>query len=156
MNTKTFAVLCLFSLSTSVLAADPKAEQALRGADDQWSKAAAAHDLDKTVSFYSNDAIVLPPNQPAITTKEGIHDTWKQILADITSMSWKATRAEVAKSGDLGYVTGTYEMTIKDATGKVINDRGKYLEVWKKQPDGMWECGADMFSSDLPAEPPNK
>jgi ketosteroid isomerase-like protein len=145
-----FALL-LFSFLASVFAADPKAEKTLRDADDEWSKAAATHDLDKTISFYSSDAIVLPPNGPAITTKEGIRETWKQILGDMTSMRWKATRVEVANSGDLGYITGTYEMKIKDASGKLIDDRGKYLEVWKKQAGGSWKCSADMFSSDLPA-----
>ena len=96
---------------------------------------------------------MLPPNGAAITTKDGIHDMWKQIIRDMQSMSWKATRVEVAKSGDLGYITGTYEMSIKDETGKLINDKGKYLEVWKKQGDGSWKCSADMFSSDLPATP---
>jgi ketosteroid isomerase-like protein len=151
MKKHTFIVLFLFSFTASILAGDPKAEQALRDADDQWSKAAGAHDLEETVSFYSSDAIVLPPNGPTITTKDGIHDMWKQIIRDMQSMSWKATRVEVAKSGELGYITGTYEMSIKDETGKLINDKGKYLEVWKKQGDGSWKCSADMFSSDLPA-----
>jgi ketosteroid isomerase-like protein len=151
MKKHTSIVLFLFSFTASILASDPKAEQALRDADDQWSKAAGAHDLEKTVSFYSSDAIVLPPNGAAVTTKDGIHDMWEQLIRDMQSMSWKATRVEVAKSGDLGYITGTYEMSIKDETGKLINDKGKYLEVWKKQGDGSWKCSADMFSSDLPA-----
>ena len=33
-------------------------------------------------------------------------------------------------------------------------DRGKYLEVWKKQADGKWKVVADMFNSDLPLAPP--
>jgi ketosteroid isomerase-like protein len=153
MKTHASIVLFLFALPMSILAADPKTEQALREADDQWSKAAGAHDLDKTVSFYSNDATVLAPNAPTVTTKDGIRDMWKQLLGDMTNMSWKATRVEVAKSGELGYITGTYEMNQKDGT----NERGKYLEVWKKQADGSWKCAADMFSSDLPATPsPNK
>jgi ketosteroid isomerase-like protein len=154
MKKHTSIVLFLFSFTASILAGDPRAEQALREADDQWSKAAGAHDLEKTVSFYSSDAIVLPPNGAAITTKDGVHDMWKQLIRDMQSMSWKATRVEVAKSGELGYITGTYEMAIKDETGKLINDKGKYLEVWKKQADGSWKCSADMFSSDLPATSP--
>lgn len=154
MKTKFILTGCLalgsFALICSAATADPTIEKALRDADDQWSKAAGAHDLEKTVSFYSGDAIVLPPNGPSVTDKNAIHDMWKQILNDAASMSWKATRVEVAKSGDLGYITGTYEMSIKDETGKLINDHGKYLEVWEKQADGSWKCGADMFSSDLP------
>ena len=156
MKTKLCIALFLFTFICSVSAGDAKIEQALREADDQWSKAAGAHDLEKTVSFYSNDAIVLPPNGPTVTDKNAIHNMWKQIITDMQSMSWKATRVEVAKSGDLGYVTGTYEMKIKDQTGKVIEDEGKYLEVWKKQADGKWKCSADMFSSDLPVEPAEK
>ena len=66
-------------------------------------------------------------------------------------MSWKATRVEVAKSGDMAYLSGTYEVTMSDAGGKPVSDHGKYLEVWEKQADGKWKCGADGWSSDLPA-----
>jgi ketosteroid isomerase-like protein len=55
----------------------------------------------------------------------------------------------------MAWVSGTYELTIKDASGKSANDRGKYLEVWEKQPDGNWKCAADMWNSDLAvSEPP--
>jgi ketosteroid isomerase-like protein len=55
----------------------------------------------------------------------------------------------------MAWVSGTYNLRMNDATGKPIHDRGKYLEVWKKQPDGNWKCGADMWNSDLPvSEPP--
>ena len=56
----------------------------------------------------------------------------------------------MAKSGDMAYMTGTYEMATMDATGKPAMDRGKYLEVWEKQADGKWKCGADAFNTDLP------
>ncbi|PZR76914.1 MAG: DUF4440 domain-containing protein [Chthoniobacterales bacterium] len=152
MKTHATIVLFLFSFTMSIFAGDPKIEQAVRDADDQWSKAAAAKDVEKTISFYSNDAIVLPPNAPAVTTKEGIRELWKNFLDSLSTISWKTTRVEAAKSGDIAYLTGTYEMMGKDGT----KDRGKYLEVFKKQADGSWKCGADMFSSDLPAAPAEK
>jgi ketosteroid isomerase-like protein len=43
---------------------------------------------------------------------------------------------------------------MNDISGKPINDRGKYLEVWEKQPDGKWKCVADMWNSDLAASVP--
>lgn len=61
---------------------------------------------------------------------------------------------EVAKSGDMAYSTGTYEYSMTDPTGKPVNDHGKYLAVWEKQKDSSWKCGANMWSSDLPAESP--
>jgi ketosteroid isomerase-like protein len=43
---------------------------------------------------------------------------------------------------------------MNDPSGKPINDRGKYLEVWEKQIDGNWKCAADMWKSDLAASAP--
>ena len=146
-----FAIVCLAS------AADTKSaiEQALRDLDAQWSAAAAAKDVDKTVSFYSDDAIVMPPNAPGATTKEAIRSIWQDLLASPgLVISWKATKVEVAKSGDLACVSGTYEETTTDASGKPVKDRGKYVEVWEKQADGKWKCGTDIWNSDLPATAP--
>ena len=149
MKTKTLVLALTLCLAAGkvCLAADPNPEQAVRDADAQWSKAAAAKDLDKTVSYYSNDAIVMPPNASSATTKDAIRNVWKDMIASASSVSWTATRVEVAKSGDMACVSGTYEVTMNDGT----KDRGKYLEVWEKQADGAWKCGADIWNSDLPA-----
>jgi ketosteroid isomerase-like protein len=156
MKINVFISLLLFSCIAS--AADNTAiEQALRDLDAQWSSAAGAKDFGKTVSFYSADAIVMPPNAPAATSKEAIRRVWQDLLASpALVISWKTTKVEVAKSGDLACLSGTYELTMNDASGKPINDRGKYVEVWEKQSDGKWKCGTDIWNSDLPALAPEK
>ena len=139
--------LLSFAFTHPASAADTNTEQAVRDADAEWSKVAAAKDLDKTVSFYADDAMVLPPNQPMVTSKTGIRDLWKGFFDGLTDISWKTSRVEMAKSGDMGCLIGTYAMTMKDGS----KDTGKYCEVWKKQADGKWKVVTDMFSSDLPA-----
>jgi uncharacterized protein (TIGR02246 family) len=154
MKTKALVILTLgLATAAACLAGDPKIEQALRDLDEQWSKAAGTKDVHKTVSFYSEDAVVMPPNAPRATTKEAIRTLWKDLLTD-ASISWKTKEVEVAQSGDIGYTSGTYEVTMTDPTGTPVNDRGKYLEVWKKQADGSWKCVADIWNSDLPASVP--
>jgi ketosteroid isomerase-like protein len=157
MKIKTLVLTLAFALAAAAvcLAGDTKAEQALREADAAWSKAAESKDLDKTLSYYSDDATVLPPNAPAATTKEAIRKVWQDMLATPGFViSWKATKVEVAKSGDLGFVSGTYEVTMNDDSGKPVSEKGKYVEVWKKQADGKWKCGTDTWNSDLPASAP--
>ena len=157
MKIRTLVLTLTLGLATSAvcLAGNTKAEQALRDADAAWSKAAGSKDLDKTMSYYSADAIVLPPNAAIATTKEEIRKIWQDMLASSgLVISWKATKVEVAKSGDLGFVSGTYELTMNDASGKPVNDRGKYVEVWEKKADGKWKCGTDTWNSDLPASAP--
>jgi ketosteroid isomerase-like protein len=130
-------------------------EQILRDLDAQWSKAATARDLDQTVAYYSDKAIVLPPNAASAITKEAVRNVWKDLLASPgLVITWKPTRIELGKSADMAWVSGTYELTMNDASGKPANDRGKYLEVWEKQPDGNWKCAADMWNSDLAASVP--
>jgi ketosteroid isomerase-like protein len=150
--TACFAFVSLALVITSSAADTQAAEKTLRDLDAQWSAAAGAKDVDKTVSFYSNDAVVMPPNAPADTTKEAIRKGWQDLLATPGLLiSWKTTKVEVAKSGDLAFLSGTYQMTMLDPSGKPLNDRGKYVEVWEKQADGKWKCGTDIWNSDLPA-----
>jgi ketosteroid isomerase-like protein len=152
MNTKALLVYLMlgFLTATGCFAGDSKSEQAVRNTDAEWSKVAASKDLDKTVSYYADDAIVLPPNSPMVTTKDGIRDLWKGFLDSFSSISWNTSRVEVAKAGDMAVTTGTYELTMKDGS----QDHGKYCEVWEKKPNGKWQVATDMFSSDLPATPP--
>lgn len=154
MKSKTLITSLVFGLAAASVcfAGDTKAEQALRDTDAAWSKAAESKDLDKTLSYYSDDATVLPPNAAAATTKESIRKLWQDMFATPGFViSWKATKVEVAKSGDLGFVNGTYEVTMNDASGKPVTDKGKYVEVWEKKADGKWKCGTDTWNSDLPA-----
>jgi uncharacterized protein (TIGR02246 family) len=151
-----FALLS-FAFFGTASAEDTKSviEQALRDADAQLSAAAATKDLEKTVSYYSEDAIVMPPNTSAAKTKEAIENVLKDFLASPgAAVSWKATKVEIAKSGDLACVSGIYEEMTIDASGKPVKDRGKYVKVWEKQADGKWKCRADIWNSDLPVPAP--
>ena len=149
-------LLFLLALSTACRTQATTTDEAtLRKLDDEWSKAAGSRDVEKTISYYSDDAVAMPPNIPTLTGKEPIRTLWKSMLGSPDfSGGWKASKVEVAQSGDLAYVSGSYEFNEKDDSGKPITDKGKYLEVWKKQADGNWKCVADMFSSDLPAVGP--
>jgi hypothetical protein len=49
---------------------------------------------------------------------------------------------------------GAYQMTTKSPRGQLVEDHGKFLEVWKKQADGKWKVVADVYNSDLPVLAP--
>jgi uncharacterized protein (TIGR02246 family) len=145
-----FALLSFTFVATAT--ADTKIEQDLRDLDAKWSAAAVAKDVDKTVSYYAESAVVMPPNASSAMTRESIRSAWKEMLtAPGAAISWKATKVEVAKGEDLAYVSGTYQATMTDASGKPVNDHGKYVVVFKKQTDGAWKVVADIWNSDLPA-----
>ena len=125
-----YVALLSFACVGTTQAADSKLEKAVRDADAEWSKVAVAKDLDKTVAFYADDAVILPPNQPAVTNKDGIRNLWKGFLDSFIDISWKTARVEVAKSGDMAVLTGTYQMTMKDGS----KDNGKIARYGKRKP----------------------
>jgi len=144
------------SCATSPAPADRATEEAaIRAIDEQWSATAAKNDLDGTVGFYSDDAVVLPANAPIATDKKSIRDAWAGLLAPTVKLSWKVSKVEVAKSGDLGYLYGTYALSMPDPKGgPAVEDKGKMVEIWKKQSDGKWKCIVDTFNSDIPVPAP--
>jgi ketosteroid isomerase-like protein len=132
-------------------------EAAVRKADENWSAAAKTNQVDAWVAYYSDDAVVFPPNDAPAASKDSIRKTVGEFLAmPGLSVSWKTAKVEAARSGDVAFSYGAYEMTAKGPKGKPVMDHGKYLEVWKKQPDGEWKCSEDIWNSDLPATPPAK
>ena len=111
----------------------------------------ANKNVDKAASFVAPDGAIYAPNAPAA---QGL-DAVKKMTADMLKLSdvkltWTPTLVEAAKSGDLGFSSGTYEFSFKDPSGKTIDDKGKYVTVWKKQADGSWKVVRDIFNSDLP------
>jgi len=127
---------------------------AIRQADAASLRAIAAKQLDATVSFYDDDASLFIPNAPILTGKEEIRKAWVQMFAvPGFTLAPKTTKIEVARSGDLAYMQGTYEATANDSKGAPKTDHGKFVVVWKKQADGTWKIAADIWNSDAPAAP---
>ena len=141
----------LMPLLTSVPAragAEMSAEaKALAKLDDDWSAAAATRDAKRAASFYADDAIAYPPNEPVAVGKAAAEKVWAAYFADPSyNLSWKTTHAEV--TGAIGYTAGTYEDSYKGPDGKKVQGKGKYLCVWKKQSDGTWKAIRDMWNTD--------
>lgn len=64
-------------------------------------------------------------------------------------MSWTPLAGDVAVSGDLGYTYGSYQVQAHGHTQP--SQRGYYVHVWRRAPDGEWRIVVDT-TSPLPAE----
>ena len=127
------------------------AEAELRSADQAWMKVFSAKNLDRAMEFMAPNGSVLAPNAPTATGTDAVRKVYAGLLAlPGLQISWTPTTASASRSGDLGYTQGTYEMSFTDAGGKQVTDKGKYVTIWKKQPDKSWKVVADIFNSDLP------
>jgi uncharacterized protein (TIGR02246 family) len=151
-----FTLLLMTPACTKTTLPDTRAadEAAIRELDAQWPKAALANDLEATVSYYTDDAYLLPPNEPMAIGKKVICESWGRLLGPGVATSWTVTKVDVAQAGDIAYLIGVYKLRMNGPDGKPVEDRGKIMEIWKKQADGKWKAVADTYNSDLPLPPP--
>jgi ketosteroid isomerase-like protein len=144
-------MLAVGSIQASAQRSRPAPEDAIRAADQQWMKVFADKDLEKSVVFCAADGSVLAPNAPIAVGRDAIGKLFSGFFAlPGLKIGWHPDKAQVAKSGELGYTSGVYQMTFNDPSGKPVSDTGKYVTIWKKQSDGSWKVLFDIFNSDLP------
>ncbi len=148
---KTRAMLCAAALLLSLptLARAVSVEDTLRKLDAEWSAAAQSKNLDKAVSYYAEDGMVLPPQAPLASGKAAVREVWKGLLAiPGVDLTFVPTKIGVSKAKDLAYDVGTYTLKMNDANGNAVSQIGKYVVVWKKQANGEWKVQADIFNPD--------
>src|SRR2546430_16203848 len=110
--------------------------------------------MNKFVSYYAPDGTVYQPAMAKVTGAQAIKAQAGQMMAlRGFSLGWTPAKADVGKGGDVGYTTGTYAMTMKNAAGNPATEAGKYVTVWKKQADGSWKVVEDIFNADTPPTP---
>ena len=96
-------------------------------------------------SRHDEHGSMLVPNAPIATGKEALAQA---IAGDFAhgDTTWHPKKVGVARSGELGYTSGTTDLTFKDTSAKTVTSKGNYLTVWKKETDGSWKVLFDSFN----------
>jgi len=125
-----------------------RAEAAVRAITQEWVLACNTKHLDDLLELYSSDALVLRSNYPPIRGAAAVREFFFGALdAGLGEVEIDPLRVDVI--GDLAYEAGRCKALIPGSTGKRREERGKYLWVLQRQPNGEWKVAADCWSSDL-------
>ena len=120
---------------------------ALMAVDKAWSE--SVKDINAYLSFVTDGAHFMPFGAPLARGDE-IRTTWEGLISmPGFGLTWQATGAEVAASGDIGYTIGTFELTAEQ-DGTAMLTEGKYVTIWHKQTDGSWKVQVDCFNANGP------
>ena len=95
------------------------------------------------LSYVAEDGVMLSPNKMPVVGKNKIGDLFQSDDSK-TVFTWNPLYAEVAKSGDLGYTYGIYEILEGESRQK-----GTYVSVWKKDTTGEWKFVLDSGNKGL-------
>jgi uncharacterized protein (TIGR02246 family) len=128
-----------------------EASKELRTLDAKLGQAVDAKDAAAIAAFYADDAILMPTAEPVVRGKAAITEEWKHILAiPAFQNESKLGGVEVASAGDLAYTYGSYRAKLMGEDGKLATEPGKWLTIWKKQPDGGWRIVVESYNTDVP------
>lgn len=154
MKRTTALLIPAFLASCSEHKIDTKTEgEKLMQISRDWSATAATDSVEKTLSYWADDAIVMSPGQPAIKGKNAI----REMIAGASKIpgfriSWEPISVVVSKSGDMAYMIEQNQITVNDSLGKPVTEFNKSVTIWRKETDGSWKNIVDIWN----AEPSQK
>ena len=154
-----------FIIPFLLLSCAPKADvEGLKKTVDDFNAASidamTTNNVEKVITYYTDDATQLPNNGEAVKGKENIKaEMEKMMQAGIKMKDVSFTSVEVNAAGDIGYEIGNYNMTMEVAPMVEVKDNGKYVAIFKKQQDGSWKVYAEIWNTNTPLpamEPPKQ
>ena len=118
--------------------------------EGRFAQAVASGGGRAFATWFADDAVTLNNGRPPVQGRAAIaaEATWD---AKDYQLTWTPAGAQMGPSNDMGFTWGHYEGRAKDKSGQPIVTTGRYITVWKKQPDGSWKVTLDASA----AEPPN-
>lgn len=146
--TVSLGLLALFASATTPALDKATTTAGFNPSSQEWATAYNAGDADRIVAMYAKDAVVMPPDGPAVTTAT-LHDYLVKDIANSkkAGITLAIVDGKSASSGNLGWHEGTF--TVADTTGKTVGT-GKYVEVWERK-DGKWTMIRDIWNNDARA-----
>ncbi|MBI3981754.1 MAG: nuclear transport factor 2 family protein [Gemmatimonadetes bacterium] len=120
---------------------------AIRAVSDSFLVHFKAKNWDALSGLYTEDAAILPPNEPAVRGRAAIRE-WMAAFPAAETLAFSNMRID--GRGDLAYVQADYAMKLEGMPA----DTGKFIEIRQRDPDGVWRLKYDMFSSNVPVTVP--
>jgi ketosteroid isomerase-like protein len=125
--------------------------QALNALQRQVDEAIISGNMDRYMTFLSDDAVLMPPNASSVVGKEAIRSWNVEMARRVRIDAYRSVDAEVVVSGDWAFRRATYEWTATPMpTGTPARDSGKYIIVYKRRADGSWSVARDIWNGSTP------
>ena len=123
--------------------------------DVEWADlATAGKDIEKIVSYWSDDAVLIFPGQPVLEGKAAIR---AYVTASLNTpgfkIHWVSQKPVFSPDGKFAYMRGTDELTVPGPNGNTMTLHLRGISLWRLDPDGQWRCVVDI-SNEEPAVTP--
>jgi ketosteroid isomerase-like protein len=142
-------VLCILVAGCATVPDGGRNRDALLQRDREWAAVAAqGGNVERILSFWTEDATIIPPSGPVVNGKSAIRDYVQKSLAiPEFKILWHPASAAISADGTLGYTTGENSVTVPGPEGKLVTIAGRYATVWRRDNGGDWRCVIDIWNS---------
>ena len=148
---KTFWSSLLVVALMSLPAAAEDVRAIIKKGSEAWMAAFNAGDAAGIAALYSESAMLLPPDATQLRGRQAVQDTF-QAWIDGGLKDAVLETVEFETSGDLAYLIGLFSVKVPADNDQMITATGTYLEVWKREADGVWRLHRDTWN-DTPPPP---
>jgi uncharacterized protein (TIGR02246 family) len=124
---------------------------AINGVWREYEASQLAGDPDRWIALWAEDGVQLPPGSPPVVGREAIDARDRADLAANDYSEFTIDNQEVEVNGDLAFSRGNYAVTVAAKSGgDPMHFEGKYMTIFRQQPDGTWKIYRDTFNSIAP------
>jgi len=123
--------------------------------DVEWADAATAgKDVDKIVSYWTDDAVLIESGMAPIEGKAAIRAFIARAIATPGfKIHWVSRDPVLSPDGRMGYLRMTTETIIPRAKGGSMTLHLQGYTIWRIDTDGEWRCVVD-FTTEAPDPSP--
>jgi ketosteroid isomerase-like protein len=123
-------------------------QQKIMQRDAEWSEAASAgKDVEEALSYWSDDAVIVPQGQPIVEGKAAIRAfVTNSFNTPGFSIHWRSEKPAFSPDGKLAYLRSFNSITMRGTDGTSLVLPGRGVTVWRKEPDGLWRCVVDIWN----------
>ena len=118
--------------------------------DAEWAAAASeGRDIERILSYWTDDAIVMPAGFPSVVGKDALR---QYVLGSFQipgfRITWTSSDVTFSPGGNLAYMFSRNAMTMNGPEGVPVTHEGRAVTIWHREADGAWRCAVDIWNAD--------
>jgi len=153
---------CLFAAAAAIGCASPKPNPAgnerdvahaqVDSAANRLLSALRSDSPDSLLALLADDVIIMPPNESILRGKPAVRAWYEQFVRQMRTASLEISNRELVVGGDYATEVAQFAWTLVPvAGGAQVVDRGSYMQIWRRLPDGRWVFSREVWNSSAPA-----
>ena len=110
----------------------------------------AAHndaDADRLVALFTDDAVLMPMDEPSLSGKEAIKEHYEEFF-DQSPSAIELSPVETRVAGEWAFERIQVKVTLPDGAREERHADVKYLWILQRQPDGSWKIARAIYNLD--------